>query len=415
MSLSPNVHELVKREIAAVAPSITTWRRWLHAHPELSNREEETSGWILERLQTLDVESIQTGIGGYGLTALIHGEAENPSEKQRVVALRADMDALPVTEETGLPFASKNKGVMHACGHDAHTAMLLGAAQALSHPDVRSQFAGTIKLIFQGAEEGAPLGERGGAPAMIEDGVLKSPDVDAIFGLHVVPHAPSGILGTREGGIMAAVDRFSIILRGRQAHGASPQESIDPVVASAQLISALQTIASRTIDPNETVVVTVGSVEADGRWNIIPESVTLTGTVRTHSDAVRQLVVSRFDEIVKGISAAMGVEVDLEYLDLNPALMNDVDLTRRMIPTLRSVVGSERCLEIPPWMAGEDFAHYAIQIPAMFYFLGSAPSPDDGLPPSGPIHSPTMRLNESVFPLGAESLAVLALDFLSES
>jgi amidohydrolase len=310
----------VEAKVQEVMPGVVELRRDFHAHPELSNREERTARVVAGRLRGLGLE-VQTGVARHGVVALLRG-----TRPGRCAALRADMDALPVAEATGLPFASKNPGVMHACGHDAHTAALLGAAEVLA--SMKDELSGTVKFIFQPAEEGPPAGEEGGALLMVEEGVLEDPKVDAIFALHVFPTLDAGKIGYTLGGTMASVDRFKVTMHGEQTHAAYPWDGVDPVVASAHAITALQTIASRTVDTREPVVVSVGVVEGGQRWNIIPESITFHGTVRAHSRDVRAQARRDFERILSGVASAHGTEYELEYEDLAPVTYNDPDLAR---------------------------------------------------------------------------------------
>lgn len=398
--------ELLERvgELSAKAlPEVVRLRRDFHANPELSNREERTARVVAERLRAIGIERITTGVAHHGVVALIVGGKPGPT-----VALRADMDALPVQEATGLPFASKNDGVMHACGHDAHTAMLLGAAEVLWQ--IRDSLPGTVKLIFQPAEEGVPPGEEGGARLMTELGVLEDPDVSAIFGLHVNPDLPSGKLAYRFGGIMASVDRFDVTVIGKQSHGAMPWQGVDPVLASAHIITAIQSIASRKIDARQPVVVSVGVVRAEGRWNIIPDQVILQGTIRTHNAEVRREAGVQFRRIVEGTASALGATAEIEFSDYGPITFNDPELGQRMLPTLARAAGEENVVETDPVMGGEDFAHYAERIPGFYLFLGVR---NEQIGAVHALHTPNMIVDEAALPLGVRTLVLLAVDYLN--
>ena len=392
----------VDRLVEAATPRVIRWRRDFHAHPELSNREERTGRVIAEALRAMRPDHLQTGVAHHGVVAVIRGAHPGPT-----VALRADIDALPVQEQTGLPFASKVPGVMHACGHDAHTAMLLGAAEVLMQ--LRDDLHGTVKLIFQPAEEGVPAGEEGGAAMMIAEGVLDAPDVEAIFAMHVVPNLPTGTIGYRSGGIMAAVDRFQLTVTGKQSHAAMPWEGVDPIVATAHIITAAQTIVSRTIDAREPVVLSFCTIEAGERWNIIPEKVVLEGTLRTHDAAVRRRAVAHFEQVVRSTAAAHGVEVELTIDKLMPLTWNDPELTRRMLPTLRRVAGEENLVEAQPFMGGEDFAYYAVKVPGLYFFLGVH---DQQAGPSHGLHHPRFTVDEAALPLGVKAHVLLAIEYL---
>ncbi len=392
----------VDRLVEAATPRVIHWRRDFHAHPELPNREERTGRVIAEALRAMRPDHLQTGVAHHGVVAVIRGAHPGPT-----VALRADIDALPVQEQTGLPFASKVPGVMHACGHDAHTAMLLGAAEVLMQ--LRDELHGTVKVIFQPAEEGVPPGEEGGAEMMIAEGVLADPDVEAIFAMHVVPNLPTGTIGYRSGGIMAAVDRFKLTVTGKQSHAAMPWEGMDPIVATAHIITVAQTVASRTIDAREPVVLSFCTIEAGERWNIIPEKVVLEGTLRTHDAAVRRRAVEQFEQVVRSTAAAHGVKVELTIDKLVPVTWNDPELTRRMVPTLRRVAGEENLVETQPFMGGEDFAHYAVEVPGLYFFLGVH---DQQAGPSYGLHHPKFTVDEAALPRGVKAHVLLAIEYL---
>ncbi len=387
---------------AEVSPQVVQWRHDFHAHPELSNREERTARVVAEQLKALGLDEIRTGVAHHGVVALIRGTQPGPT-----VALRADMDALPIQENTGLPCASQNAGVMHACGHDAHTAILLGAASVLVK--LRGELRGNVKLIFQPAEEGVPAGEKGGAELMVAEGALKDPAVDAIFGLHIKPEMDVGTLGTRPGVLMANVERFRVIVRGKQSHAAMPWQGVDPIVAAAHVITAIQTIPSRHIDARQPVVVSVGIIKAGTAWNIIPGEVYLEGTIRTHDAAVREKAIEEFERLVRQTAAAHGAEAEINLSRTTPMVFNEARLTARMIPSLVRAAGEGRVVQPEPMMGGEDFAAYLQRVPGMFFFLGVR-NPDLGA--THPLHSPQMRIDEAALPLGVRAMALLALDYL---
>ncbi len=393
----------VKVLTAQVASDVVAWRRDFHRHPELSNREQRTAAKVVEVLRGMGITAITTGVARHGVVALISGRRG----KGKTVALRGDMDALPVTEGTGLAYASKNPGVMHACGHDAHTAVLLGAASVLW--TMRDAFAGTVKLVFQPAEEGAPPGEVGGAAQMIAEGVLERPKVDAIFGLHSFPSLPTGHLGSVAGVMMASVDRFSVDVRGTQTHAGYPWKGVDPVVASAHIITALQTITSRRTDVRDPAVVSVGVVKGGTRWNIIPGVVRLEGTVRTLGAAVQRKVETELRRVVAATAEAHGVTATLTYETLSPPVRNDPALYRRMLPVLRRVAGARKVATLRPVMGGEDFAHYAARVPALFFRLGMK---NQAIGAIHPLHSPKFKVDEAALPLGVRAMVSLALDYL---
>ena len=400
----PRIDRAVERHTAA----ITEIRHRLHQNPELGNREVETARLVAAHLRALGL-AVDTGVAHTGVVAVLRGGRAGP-----VVAVRADMDALPVTEDTPYPFKSTKRGtyqgqevgIMHACGHDIHTAVLLGVASMLA--EMRTDLPGTVKFIFQPAEEGAPPGEEGGAALMIKEGVLENPRPAAIFGLHTKAQLDVGIIGYTPGPALAATDRFRAVIKGRQAHGAAPHLSIDPVVTAAQVIMALQTIRSRNLSPLEPSVVTVGVVRGGQRFNIIPAEVELQGTVRTYNETVRADVERRMREILTGITASAGATFELEYVHYAPATINDTVLTRRMVPSLERAAGAGNARRIDPWMAGEDFALFANVVPGFFYMLGVHKPGTE----SGDHHSPTFMADDAAIPIGMRAMGNVLLDYL---
>lgn len=410
---APDTAALLARLDAALpADRLIEWRRHLHQHPELSNQEKETARFVAERLREMGLAP-KTGIARHGVTALIAGGHPGPT-----VALRADMDALPVTEEVDLPFKSvatgtyegRSVGVMHACGHDTHTAMLLAAAQALMA--VRAELHGNVLLIFQPAEEGVPAAEQpAGAEAMVQAGVLRDPEVSAIFGLHVMAGLASGQIGWRRGPLMAAADRFEIVVEGRQTHGSKPWNGIDPVVVGSQIVSALQTIVARQVDlVREPAVVTVGQFEAGVRNNIIPERARLVGTIRTFADDMRDDIHARLKRTAEQIAAASGARAVVTIERGYPVTRNDDALVDAMVPTLVRLAG-DAAIETRKVTGAEDFSYYAHEVPAMFCFLGITPA--EKLATADSNHSPRFVVDESALPLGARALAHLAVDWLA--
>ncbi|MCS7237774.1 MAG: amidohydrolase [Thermoguttaceae bacterium] len=397
--------EEVQRLVQEVTPHVVQWRREIHAYPELGNREERTGQFVAQTLGQLGVDELRTGVAHHGVVALVRGKGPGP-----VIALRADMDALPVQEETGLPFASRIPGRMHACGHDAHTAMLLGAAAVLVR--LRDQFPGAVKFIFQPAEEGTPPGEEGGAKLMIAQGVLENPKVDAIFGMHVNVDLPTGKIGYRPGSLMAAVDRFRVAIVGKQSHAAMPWAGIDPIVTASHVITAVQTIASRTIDAREPIVVSFGIIRGGEAWNIIPQRVELEGTIRTHNPQVRKTANEAFRRIVTEVSAAFGATAEIEMHDYGPAVWNDPKLLEFLKPALAQAVGAENLVELQPVMGGEDFAHYAQKVPGLYVYVGAR---NESIGAIYPVHTPQFRLDEAALPIGVKTHCLVALRFLFES
>lgn len=400
------------RRLADAEPHLIAWRRHLHAHPELSNEEEQTAAYVAERLRELGLQA-RTGIAKHGVVAVIEGGRPGP-----VVALRADMDALPVLEATRLAFAStatatfegRSVPVMHACGHDTHTAMLLAAAEALT--GMRSRLPGRVVLIFQPAEEGVPKDQQpAGAERMVAEGVLDDPKVEAIFGLHVFAGRESGTLAVKAGPVMAAADRFEIVVEGKQTHGSRPWSGVDPIVVGGEIVGALQTIVSRTQDlTKEPAVVTVGQFEAGVRNNIIPERARLVGTIRTFDEAMRADVQRRVREIAEHVAEAHGAHAVVEIEPGYPVTVNDPALTTRMLPTLERLAPGRVSLATKITGA-EDFSFYARAVPGLFLMLGVTPK--DDLPTAGGNHTPTFVADEAALPVGARALAHLALEYLT--
>ena len=404
-------HAALDKAIAEIEPKLIEWRRHLHQHPELSNREEKTAQFIATQLRSFGLEP-QTGIARHGVTAVLKGGKPGP-----VVALRADMDGLPVTEQTGLPFASVEKGeyegrpvgVMHACGHDTHMAMLLATAKVLT--DVRAELPGSVVFIFQPAEEGAPQGEgTAGAQAMVEAGVLKSPLVNAIFGLHVFANIPSGHLAWRSGPKMAAADRFEIIVRGRQTHGAVPWAGVDPIVVGSQIVLGLQTIVSRQVNITKLpAIVTVGQFEAGTRNNIIPDSARLVGTIRTFDGAMQEQIHEAVRRTATQIAAAMGATADVTIDRGYPVTANDPELTAQMLPTIRRVAGPG-AVEGELNTGAEDFSYFQQQVPGVLIFLGITPQAEVGKAPHN--HSPLFKVDEPALVTGVRALTHLTFDYM---
>ena len=397
-----------------VESKVIAWRRDFHQHPELSNREVRTSKIVAEHLKNLGLD-VRTGVAHTGVVAVLRGGKPGP-----VVALRADMDALPVVEEVDLPFASKERttfngqevGVMHACGHDTHTAMLMGVAEVLS--GMRADLPGTVKFIFQPAEEGAPAGEEGGAGLMIKEGALQNPKPDAIFGLHVFPYA-TGTIAYHPGGAMAASDTFKIVVRGKQTHGAMPWSGVDPVVIASQIVIGLQTIISRQTDLTlSPAIISVGRLHAGVRSNIIPDSAELEGTIRAFDPGVQKSIHERIRRTAELIAQSAGARAETSIVMGNPVTYNDPKLTERMSATLRRVAGEKTAVVVPPTTTAEDFSLYEKEIPGLFFFLGGTPKSMDPAAAAAN-HSPRFFVDESALPLGIRAMANLAVDFLQQS
>ena len=414
----PSAAPAQRPEVAAAAQrlqqQVIDWRRDFHQHPELSNREERTARVVAEELRKIGLQP-RTGIAHHGVVAILKGGKPGPK-----IALRADMDALPVTERSGLPFASKatgeyrgeTVGVMHACGHDAHTGILLGVAKALVA--MKEQLPGEVMFIFQPAEEGAPVGEEGGAALMLAQGLFKDYRPEAVFGLHVFSSVQAGQIAVRGGPLMAASDRFSIKVIGRQTHGSRPWGGVDPIVAAADLVGTAQTIVSRRTDlARLPAVVTFGAVKGGIRYNIIPDDVELIGTIRTFDEGMREKIFADLRNVSEHVAAAHGARVEAKVPDSdgNPATVNDPALTARMLPSLQAVVGADNVYEPPLQMGSEDFSLFGQEVPAMFFFVGSTARGIDPATAPGN-HSPEFLLDESSLDVGLRALLQVSLDYL---
>lgn len=409
--------QTVDAAITGVAAKMVNWRRDIHAHPELSGQEVRTAKLVADHLKKLGME-VQTNVGGTGVVGTLRGGLPG-----KVVALRADMDALPVPENTGLPFASKVKStylgkevpVMHACGHDAHVAMLMGAAEALA--GMKATLPGTIKFIFQPAEEGAPVEPDAagkvpsfGAKAMVEEGALK--DVQAIYGLHITANLPSGVVGYRSGPLMAGSDSLKIVVEGRGGHGSSPWNAVDPVVAASQVVLGLQTVVSRQLNiSQEPAVITIGSIQGGTRYNIIPDNVELLGTLRTFDEGMRQDALKRITTTAEAIAMSSGAKAKVVFGPVAyPVTTNPAELTAASLPALKLAVGGKAMI-IPKVSGSEDFSEFQKVAPGFFHFLGAPPKGVEfSKAPSN--HSPLFDIDEDQLPVGARTLAALAVDFL---
>ncbi|GAB3729000.1 M20 family metallopeptidase [Hymenobacter agri] len=392
---------------------VVAWRRDIHEHPELGNLETRTAALIAAHLKKLGLE-VQTGVARTGVVGVLRGGKPGP-----VVALRADMDGLPLTESNDLPFASKVKttylgqpvGVMHACGHDTHVAMLMGAAEVLSQ--VKADLPGTVKFIFQPAEEGSVPGTVGGAKLMVQEGVLDKPKVDAVFGVHIQAQTEVGNLSYRPGGEMASSDRFTITVHGKGAHGAYPWNSVDPVVTSAQIIMGLQTIVSREMKlTDDAAVVTVGTVHGGVRYNVIPPDMELSGTIRALNPETQKQIWASIRRIATNIAASAGATADVSIEPYVPVTTNDPALTARMLPTLRAVAGAEHVREIKAVTGAEDFSFYQEKVPGLFLFVGGMRKGQDPAT-AADHHTAGFRIDESGLALGVKTLATLAADYLT--
>ncbi len=412
---SNTLESRLQQSAVAMEAQIINWRRDIHQHPELSNREERTALLVAKHLKSLGME-VKTGLAHTGVIGTLKGKLPGP-----VVALRADMDALPVKELTKLPFASTARGqylgedvpVMHACGHDNHVAILLGAATALA--SIQDELPGTIRFIFQPAEEGAPPGEVGGADQMILDGALENPTVDAIFGLHINQLSEAGTASYRPKGTMAGAQVFNIHIQGQQTHGARPWMGIDPIVAGAQLVNALQTIVSRSLNLNTApAVVTVGTFKAGLRSNIIPESASLSGTIRTFEPAMLKKIQQRIQTLAQGVAQSMGATATVSFDKNVPVTFNDPSLVDAMLPTLKSVYGAENIILAERVTGAEDFSYYQEKVPGFYFFIGGRPK---DIPQEKAIsnHSPYFNVDEDALLPGTIAMSRLALDYLKRN
>ena len=405
--------QTIKTKADAIDTKVIAWRRQLHEHPELSNREFNTSAMVAKHLQSLGIE-VKTGVAKTGVIGILKGALPGP-----VIALRADMDALPVLEKNDLPFASKVTGefngqtvpVMHACGHDTHVAILMGVAEILS--SMKSELKGTVKFIFQPAEEGAPAGEEGGAYLMVKEGVLENPKVDVIFGLHISSDVEVGKINYRPGGAMAGAMDLKITVKGKPSHGAYPWLSVDPILTASQIVTSLQTVVSRNLDITKNGgIVTIGSIHGGNRGNIIPEQVEMMGTVRTLSTEDSKLFIRRINEIVTHTAEAAGAtaEVKLPYTISYPVTYNDPALTAKMLPSLKKSAGEANIVLAQAKTGSEDFSYFAEKVPGLFIFLGGMPKGKDPAT-AGPHHTPQFFIDDSGLKLGVNAMCNLVMDY----
>ena len=403
----------IDRLSAEIEDQVIAWRRDFHQNPELSNREFRTSEVVAEALREMGLV-VETGIAHTGVVGYLRGARERP-----LVAIRADMDALPVTEATHLPFAStvtteyrgQEVGVMHACGHDTHMAMQLGVASNLVA--LRDELPGSVLFIFQPAEEGAPEGEEGGAELMLKEGLFERYRPDVVFGMHAFSNLNTGQIGYRAGAIMASADAFELTIRGRQTHGARPWDGVDPIVVAAQIITSVQTIVSRQVDVTRApAVVSFGAINGGIRSNIIPDEVELIGTIRNLDMATRDRVHEQLRTTVTGIAELAGAQADLEIIEMYPVTANDPALTRQMLPTIERVVGRENMIEGVPRTVAEDFSFFAMEVPGLYLTLGVTPPDVD--PATAPAnHSPLFYVDEAALLTGVRVLSHLTMDYMA--
>ena len=401
-----------EKDFKSVEQKVIDWRRDFHQYPELSNREFKTAEKIAKHLKSLGIE-VQTGVAKTGVVGVLKGNTPG-----KVVALRADIDALPVTERNDLSFKSEvvgefqgeEVGVMHACGHDTHIAILMGVAEILSKN--KDKIKGTIKFIFQPAEEGPPPGEEGGAALMIKEGALKNPDVDAIFGLHINSGTPVGTIGYKPGGTMAAVERFVVNVNGKQTHGSQPWGGVDPIYIAAKIIDGYQSIISRESNLLiEPAVITVGKITAGVRFNIIPESAEMIGTVRTLEPDMKALIIRRMTEMTEGLAKTYGGSATIEFQNNTAITYNDEKLTEAMLPTLQKTAGVENVVLIKATTGGEDFSFFQEKVPGFYFFLGGM---TPGNTEAFPHHTPDFKIDDSGMLLGVKTLTAMSLDYLNK-
>ncbi|MFC5713888.1 M20 family metallopeptidase [Thalassorhabdus alkalitolerans] len=381
-----------------IEETLIEYRRYFHENPELSQEEEHTSKTIQKFLDEHDIP-YETGFATHGILAIIEGEKEG-----KTIALRGDMDALPIDEKTGLPYASKKEGVMHACGHDAHTAMLMGVALILKKK--QDKLPGKVLLVFQPAEELSPIG---GAEDMMKDGVFSKHKPDAIFAQHAQPELEVGEVGVLSGPVQANSDRFKITIKGEGGHASKPHQGKDAIVVAGQVISDLQTIISRSVDPLESAVLTLGEIHGGKRYNVLPGEVTIEGTLRTYKDDVKETARSRMEDILSGLEEAMGVTIQLEYLDGYPAVVNSKEWEETLRSSVEKIVGQKSMPEVQPSLGGEDFGRFLEEYPGFFYWIGTA---IPGRERQKPLHDEEFEFNEDTLVPGTEIMAQLAVDAL---
>ncbi|HJR07354.1 MAG TPA: amidohydrolase [Pyrinomonadaceae bacterium] len=386
----------------AMRAQLIAQRRDFHMHPELSNREERTARVVAERLKALGFDDVRTNVARHGVVGVLRG-----AKAGGVVAVRADMDALPIQEVNDVPYKSQTPGVKHACGHDLHTTVELGVAEVLSK--MRGEISGTVKFIFQPAEEGPPTGEEGGAPLMIKEGALENPRPQAIFGLHTEPNLQAGQVGYHSGPAMASSDTFTIIVRGKGAHGAQPQLGVDAVVVASECVLALQNIRSRRIEPLEPLVITVGTINGGTRFNVIASEVHLTGTMRTLNERVRERAVALMRETITHVAAAYGATAELTIDGSNPVTYNEPSLVEATLPTISRVVGAENTLVLKPFMPAEDFSYFQKVVPGFYFFLGVGNRPR-GI--TAGWHTPDFDVDEESLVVGVKVMSNVLLDYL---
>jgi amidohydrolase len=399
---NPATSDQIARAALAMKASLIETRRDFHRHPELSNREERTSRVVADRLRALGLDEVRTNVARHGVVALLKGAKPGP-----VVAVRADMDALPINETMDVPYKSLVPGVKHACGHDAHTTIALGVAELLSK--MRDQIHGSVKFLFQPAEEGPPPGEEGGATLMIKEGALENPRPQVIFGLHTTPETETGMIGFHAGPAQASADVFTITLHGRSAYAAWPHKGVDTIIVAADCITALQSITSRRIDAFEPVIITIGTIHGGRTPHVIAEEVKLEGTVRTFNETVRKQIEELIRQTLKGVTEAYGATFDLDYKHLTTVVYNDPKLVEESLPSIRRAVGETNVFEFPQRMGAEDFSYYEQVVPGFFLRLGSGNKAKGIVAES---HTAAFDIDEDCLVVGVKVMSNLVLDYL---
>jgi len=382
--------------------TITNYRRYFHKYPELGHQETRTAAKVTEILESLGIETIKN-VGKTGVVGILKGRKEG-----KVIALRADMDALPILEDTGLEFSSVSKGVMHACGHDMHTAMLLGCAHVLS--EMKDNLKGTIKFVFQPAEENNPTG---GAPGMILDGVLEEPKVDAMIALHVWPQLETGTAAIKGGPMMGASDRIFITIKGQSSHGSAPEDGIDAVAVAANVISVLQTIVSRNVGPLDSTVISIGKINGGSRYNVIADEIHMEGTVRNLNPDIRNIIPEKIEKLIKGVTSAMGGDYEFEYVKGYPPTINEVEMTKLVFKTIQDILGDGAIIPDKPALGGEDFSFFSEKLPTAYFWLGCRKN-EIPFKNCAPIHNPKFNPDEEALSIGVELMVNSALNFLNE-
>lgn len=393
-----DVHSWLKEKTEEYFPEAVKIRRYLHQCPEPCFKEHKTSAYIAEYLKKCGLE-VRTGIAGTGIKAILRGAKEQP-----VVGIRADMDALPILEKTGLEFQSRHRGFMHACGHDAHMTNVLMSAKLLS--EIKEKIPGTIVFIFQPCEEGAPGGSPSGADRLIREGILDNPKINAMVGLHVMPGYPVGTVALREGPLMANVATVYITINGKSSHGAFPHQGVDAIYAAACAITQFQSLISRRRDPNERAVLTIGKINGGVRLNVIADKVEMEGTVRTFSFDTQDMIEKGMRNILEGLQTALGITYEFKFEKSSQYVKNDKNLTRRVLPLFKKLLGDQHVVITDPVTVGEDFSAYSHRIPSFFFFLGAGEQ--------GNLHSPTFSVDEKILQYGPLLLSSAALEFLKE-